>query len=247
MAPHSSTFAWKIPWTEEPGRLQSMGSHRVGHDWPTSLSLFTFMPWRRKWQPTPVFLPGEAQGQRSLAGYSAQGPKELTQLKWLNMHIYTSSPGSSVHRISQARILEWIAISFSKGSSRPRDRTQVSWIAGTLSHLSCQGSPFYTWNWIYVNVTLSIRPTLSLTPCVHKSILHICVSISTLKIGSLVLFFLDSICHVDLFLSLRSCLIVTKIWKEGLITAQKGSFLSSFLVVASIWNNRLLQLKQTDL
>ena len=42
MAPHSSTLAWKIPWTEEPGRLQSMGSLRVGHDWVTSLSLFTF-------------------------------------------------------------------------------------------------------------------------------------------------------------------------------------------------------------
>ena len=51
MAPHSSTLTWKIPWTEEPGRLQSMGSRRVGHDWVTSLSLFTFMPWRRKWQP----------------------------------------------------------------------------------------------------------------------------------------------------------------------------------------------------
>ena len=38
MAPHSSTFAWKIPWTEEPGRPQSMGSLRVGHDWATSLS-----------------------------------------------------------------------------------------------------------------------------------------------------------------------------------------------------------------
>ena len=51
MASHSSTLAWKIPWTEEPGRLQSMGSWRVGHDWATSLSLFTFMHWRRKWQP----------------------------------------------------------------------------------------------------------------------------------------------------------------------------------------------------
>ena len=59
-APHSSTLAWKIPWTEEPGRWQSMGSLRVGHDWTTSLSLFTFMHWRRKWQPTPVFLPGES-------------------------------------------------------------------------------------------------------------------------------------------------------------------------------------------
>ena len=62
MAPHSSTLAWKIPWMEESGRLQSMGSLRVGHDWATSLSLFSFMHWRRKWQPTPVFLPGDSQG-----------------------------------------------------------------------------------------------------------------------------------------------------------------------------------------
>ena len=64
MAPHSSTLAWKIPWTEEPGRLPSMGSLRVRHEWVTSLPLFTFMHWRRKWQPTPVFLPGESHGLR---------------------------------------------------------------------------------------------------------------------------------------------------------------------------------------
>ena len=63
MAPHSSPLAWKIPWMEEPGGLQSTGSLRVRHDWATSLSLFTFMHWRRKWQPTPVFLPGESQGR----------------------------------------------------------------------------------------------------------------------------------------------------------------------------------------
>ena len=51
MASHSSTLAWKIPWMEEPRRLQSMGLLRVGHDWATSLSLFTFKHWRRKWQP----------------------------------------------------------------------------------------------------------------------------------------------------------------------------------------------------
>ena len=62
MATHSSTLAWKIPWMEEPGGLQSMGSRRVGHNWVTSLSLFTFRYWRRKWQPTPVFLPWESQG-----------------------------------------------------------------------------------------------------------------------------------------------------------------------------------------
>ena len=70
MAPHSSTLAGKIPWMEEPGGLQFMGSLRVQHDWAISLSLllFTFMHWRRKWQPTPVFLPGESQGQGSLIG-----------------------------------------------------------------------------------------------------------------------------------------------------------------------------------
>ena len=76
MAPHSSTLAWKIPWTEEPGKLQSMGSLRVGHNWATSLSLFTFMHWRRKWQPTPVFLPGESQGRGSLVGCRLWGRTE---------------------------------------------------------------------------------------------------------------------------------------------------------------------------
>ena len=76
MVPHSSTPAWQIPWTEKPGRLQSMGSRRVGHDWGTSLSLFTFMHWRRKWQPTPGFLPGESQGRGSLVGCHLWGRTE---------------------------------------------------------------------------------------------------------------------------------------------------------------------------
>ena len=76
MAPHSSTLAWKIPWMEEPGRLQSMGSLGVGHNCATSLSLFTSMHWRRKWQPTLVFLPGESQGQGSLVGCRLWGRTE---------------------------------------------------------------------------------------------------------------------------------------------------------------------------
>ena len=79
MAPRSSTFAWKIPWTEEPGGLQSRGSLRVGHDWALSLSLFTFMHWRRKWQPTPVLLPGESQGRGSLVGCCLGGHVESTE------------------------------------------------------------------------------------------------------------------------------------------------------------------------
>ena len=77
MAPHSSTLAWKIPWMEEPGRLQSMGLLRVGQDWATSLSPLTFTHRRRKWQPTPVFLPGESQGQGSLVGCRLWGCTEL--------------------------------------------------------------------------------------------------------------------------------------------------------------------------
>ena len=76
MASHSSTLAWWIPWMEEPGGLQSMGSLRVGHDWATSLLLFTLMHWRRKWQPTPVFLPKESQGRGSLVGCRLWGHTE---------------------------------------------------------------------------------------------------------------------------------------------------------------------------
>ena len=64
------------PMDREPGRLQSMGSLRVGHNRATSLSLFTFMHWRRKWQPTPVFLPGESQGRGSLVGCRLWGHTE---------------------------------------------------------------------------------------------------------------------------------------------------------------------------
>ena len=76
MATHSSTLAWKIPRMEDPDRLLSMGLLRVGHDLVTSLSLFTFMHWRRKWQPTPVLLPGESQGRGSLVGCRLWGHTE---------------------------------------------------------------------------------------------------------------------------------------------------------------------------
>ena len=86
MAPHSSTLAWKIPWTEEPGGPQSMRSLKVRHDWATSLSLFTFLHWRRKWQPAPVFLPGESQGRRSLVGGRLWGPTESDTTERLHFH-----------------------------------------------------------------------------------------------------------------------------------------------------------------
>ena len=96
-ATHSSILAWKIPWTEKPGGLQSMGLQKVGHDWETSLFLITeiqclipgsvrTIPWKWKWQRIPVFLPGKSHGQRSLADYSPWGQKESNTTEQLNVN-----------------------------------------------------------------------------------------------------------------------------------------------------------------
>ena len=76
---------------EEPGGLQSMGSQRVGHVWATSLSLFTFLHWRRKWQPTPVFLPGESQGGGAWWEAIYGVAQSQTRLKWLSSSSSSSS------------------------------------------------------------------------------------------------------------------------------------------------------------
>ena len=106
MAPHSSTLAWKIPWMVEPGGLQSMGSLGVGHDRATSLSLFTFMQWRRKWQPTPVFLPGKSHGWRSLVGCSPWGREELDTNERLHFHFSLSCIGEGNGNPLQCSCLE---------------------------------------------------------------------------------------------------------------------------------------------
>ena len=62
-----------------------------------SLSSFTFMYWRRKWQPTPVFLPGESHGRRSLVGYSPQGRKEsdtTERVHFSSLHSSCTHPGN---------------------------------------------------------------------------------------------------------------------------------------------------------
>ena len=93
VAPHPSTLAWKIPWTEETGRLQSMGLRRVRRDWATSFSLFTFMDWRRQWQSTPVLLLGKSHGWRSLVGCSPWGRKESDTTERLHFHFSLSCIG----------------------------------------------------------------------------------------------------------------------------------------------------------
>ena len=121
MAPHFSTLAWKIPWMEEPGGLQFMGSLRVRHGWETSLSLFTCMHWRRKWQPTPVFLPGESQGRGSLVGCRPWGRTEsdataATQQQQQQRHcccqslsyvLLFAAPWTAAHQASQSFTISW--------------------------------------------------------------------------------------------------------------------------------------------
>ena len=106
MATHSSILAWRIPGMGEPGGLLSMGSHRVRHDWSDLAAAATpgrgellcwvsgkestcqcrscrfnpwvrNIPWNRKWQSTPMFLPGKSHAQRRLAGYSPWGCKRI--------------------------------------------------------------------------------------------------------------------------------------------------------------------------
>ena len=101
MAAHSSALAWKIPWTEEPGGLQSMGSWRVGHDRATSLALFTFMHWRRNWQPTPVFLPGESQGRGSLVGCRLWGRTESDTAEATQQQCGTNTGSNHCDKFSQ--------------------------------------------------------------------------------------------------------------------------------------------------
>ena len=100
MAPYSSTPAWKIPWLEEPGGLQSIGLLRVRHDWATSLSLFTSMHWRGKWQPTPVFLPGESQGRASLVGCHLWGRTESDTTEALGSSSILNSISSALMKLT---------------------------------------------------------------------------------------------------------------------------------------------------
>ena len=144
MATHSSTLAWKIPWTEEPGRLHSMGSLRVGQDWATSLSRFTFMHWRRQWQPTPVLLPGKSHGRRSLEGYSPWGHWGLDTTERLHFHVSLSCIAEGNGNPLQCSCLEnprdggaWWAAVYGVAQSR----TRLKWLSSS-SNCIAQGTIF---------------------------------------------------------------------------------------------------------
>ena len=127
--------------------------------------------WRRKWQHTPVFLPREFCGQRSLVGYSPWGHKEsdtTSVVLWtfctiiivkvivaqscptLFNHMNCSSPGSFVHGILQARTLEWVAFPFSRGLSDPRIKPKSPELQADFLPLEPhQRSPMMLIRWCY--------------------------------------------------------------------------------------------------
>ena len=84
MSPDSSTLTWKIPWMEEPGRLQSMGLRRVWHDWATSLSVFTFMHWRRNGNPLQCSCLENPRDGGAWWATVYRVKQSRTQLKWLS-------------------------------------------------------------------------------------------------------------------------------------------------------------------
>ena len=111
MATHSSTLAWKIPQTEEPSRLQSMGLQRVGHNKATKHSTITV---------------------RALLFYTnIRITLSESEVKVFQSCLTLCDPmDCTVHGILQATVLEWVAFPFSRGSSQPRDKTRVSCIVG---------------------------------------------------------------------------------------------------------------------
>ena len=121
---------------------------RLSTMWETWVrSLGREIPWRRKWQPTPVLLPRKSHGRRSLVSMGSQrvGHDRATSLynlmwtpKWSEVKVKVAQlcltlcdpMNYSVHGILQASILQWVAVPISRGSSQPRDRTQVSCVTG---------------------------------------------------------------------------------------------------------------------
>ena len=140
MATHSSILSWRLPWREEPDRLQSMGSQRVRLDWATKLARIKPPAQKQMGQCTWKQIKKEnyefdSQNKTNFTSFFPLWKIKLLYLflvgfQSLVKEILDGTILFSVHEIFQARVLEWVAISFSRGSSWPTDRTHISCIAG---------------------------------------------------------------------------------------------------------------------
>ena len=147
MATHSSVLAWRIPGTGELGGLPSMGSHRVRHDWSDVAETASQITWKISLEVNiinHISYPKKKKKKKRKDKFWNQEEKKESEIAQscpsLCDPMYCSPPGSSIHGIFQTRVLEWVAISFSRLSSWPRDQTWVSCIAGKcFYHLKHQG------------------------------------------------------------------------------------------------------------
>ena len=200
MATHSSTLAWQIPWAEEPGGLQSMGSLGVRHHWATSLWLFTFMHWRRKWQPTPVFLPGESQGWGSLVGCHLWGC--TVGHDWSDLAAAAAAFNrcpNFCHIFLFFLILFYLTLQYCIGFAIYQNESATGihvfpilnpppcslpiipslWVvpvhqpqASSIVYRTWTGDSFHIWYYTYFNAILPNHPTLSLSHRVQKTFIH---------------------------------------------------------------------------
>ena len=124
MATHSNILAWRIPWTEEPGGLQSMGSQRAGHNWATNTHIHTHthththtvrrnMSKKRTGNNGVVKAKDNSMKEEVVNSIKDHAAKSLQSCPTLCNPIDGSPPGSPIPGILQARTLEWVAISFS--------------------------------------------------------------------------------------------------------------------------------------
>ena len=164
MTTHSGIIAWRIPWREEHGWLQSTGLQRIRHNWETNTGGF----------------PGGASGKEP-----ANAGNLKTQVQFLGWEdplvaqpcltlwdpVDCSPPGFSVHGIFQARILEWVAIFFCSGSSWPRDQTHISCV-------SCIGRQIFFYHWATWEAHFLYTYGICTYVCIHiQSHISICIHI----------------------------------------------------------------------
>ena len=154
MAIHSRILAWRIPWTEKPSGLQSIGSQRVRHYWSDLTCRHTHTHTHTHIY-IHIYMHTYICIHTHIYTYICMCMCKVTQ-SYLTLcdPVDCSPPGSSVHGILQARILEWIAMSFSSRSSQPRDRTQVSCIAGRRFILWATGEAIYMYTHTYPHICM---------------------------------------------------------------------------------------------
>ena len=151
MAPHSSTLAWKIPWTEEPGGLQSMGSHRVGHDWVTSFHFSLSCIGEGNGNPLQCFclenprdgrawwaaFYGVAQSRTQLKRLSSSSNESVLRIRWPKYwsFSFSISPSNEYSGLISFR-MDWLYLLAVQGTLKSLLQHQINfWIDSKASIL----------------------------------------------------------------------------------------------------------------